>query len=272
MPTVPSITSENSGPLVGSVLPNGGIGLPNIGPFGSRAILEAIRATQLAKVAQNMARGKHTPSYETLKAREDAMLQGIGKSRDPLNPHGWDPKQEVGRDGTFGKVPGNGINSPKQRTNRGLIILDLVTLEQIELHFVPKVLDYNPEPNWSVIASMARNNPLYHYTGSEDSLTFEIDWFSKDTDDARTDVILNCKKLEALSKNNGFEEPPHLIKLIWNDKMFSEATWVMFSAPYKLSMFQAHKSMLPQQAIQSVTLKKVVANNKSNQNIRSIGT
>jgi hypothetical protein len=176
-------------------------------------------------------------------------------------------------------------------------ILDLSTgryYAYITLPFVPENLDYNPDSNWVAIATMARNNPHYHYTGSEDTLEFDIDWFTND--DLRRDVIMNCRWLESLSKGNGYEETPHRVQLCWgegaNDKssLFLNDIWVVTKAPYKLSNFNrgflytvkgnsmsgipysydpAKKNtsiyqnthLLPQQAYQRVTLKKITQSN-----------
>jgi len=63
------------------------------------------------------------------------------------------------------------------------------------------------------IASFGSNNPIYQYTGSEDTLSFVIDWFS--SENHREDVIFNCRWIEALTKSDGYNEPPHRVKIIW---------------------------------------------------------
>lgn len=143
--------------------------------------------------------------------------------------------------------------------------------ESITLPFVPRELSYEPSSKFVGIATMGRNNPHYHFTGSEDVLQFDIDWFSSQDD--RKDVINNCRWVEALSKADGYTEAPHRIKLVWseNDLLFADQTWLVTAAPYKLTDFvKGYKNqsgqivkvgMLPQQAYQQVTLKRVASHN-----------
>lgn len=144
---------------------------------------------------------------------------------------------------------------------------------RLTIPFIPKELDYSPQANFATIASFGRNNPFYQYTGSEDTLTFEIDWFSKEEN--REDVITNCRWIEALSKADGYDDIPHRVMLNWgsNNKLFVDDVWLVVSAPYRLSQFQRayRKSdnevqslyLLPQQAYQTVTLKRVTKTNRT---------
>ena len=130
---------------------------------------------------------------------------------------------------------------------------------------------------------MGRNNPHYHYTGAEDTLEFVIDWFSADNN--RTDVIFNCRWVEALSKNNGYNNRLPRVKIKWGelDYLFGEHEWVVSNAPYKLSNFVAayHErdenfkagelvkvGSLPQQAYQTITLKRITKTNLTSKQIR----
>lgn len=143
----------------------------------------------------------------------------------------------------------------------------------ITLPFVPRDLSYEPTSKFVGIATMGRNNPHYHFTGSEDTLQFDIDWFSNQDD--RKDVINNCRWIEALTKGDGYEEPPHRVKLVWSvsDLLFADTQWLVVAAPYTLSDFvKAYRDpkskeivkvgMLPQQAYQKITLKRVTSNNR----------
>ena len=148
----------------------------------------------------------------------------------------------------------------------------------ITLPFVPRELNYQPTSNFVGIASFGRNNPFYQFTGSEDSLTFEIDWFAKEVN--REDVIAKCRWLEALTKGDGFDDIPHRVMLVWgsSNKLFQDDVWIVTAAPYNLSQFQRAfrdradgevKSLylLPQQAVQTVVLKKVTKDNLSSKRI-----
>ena len=164
----------------------------------------------------------------------------------------------------IGKV----YTNPSQRIDRDLSIIDTNSGKSIKLPFVPRELRYTPDSHFKAIASMGRNNPFYHFTGSEDTLEFEIDWFAEK--DSRHDVILNCKWVGSSSKNDGYELEPPAVILHWNSSLFSDSLWLVVAAPYRLLDFQAHRSMLPQQAYQQVTLKRVTLTNLRRREIQSI--
>lgn len=157
---------------------------------------------------------------------------------------------------------------------------DKRTYSYLKLPFVPRELNYSPESNFVGIASFGRNNPFYQFTGSEDTLTFEIDWFSERDD--REDVIFNCRWLEALSKSDGYDDVPHRVILSWgmDNKLFSDSIWLVTSAPYRLTDFVRgyqdentreiiSVGMLPQQAYQQVTLKRLSNLNRTTKQIIS---
>jgi hypothetical protein len=135
------------------------------------------------------------------------------------------------------------------------------SFDRITLPTVPLEVTYDPKPNWAVIASIARNSPFYHYTGSEDTLSFRIDWYSNMEN--RKDVIFYCRWLAARSKANGYYEDPHRVIIVWGeeDLLFSKDLWIVTNATYRLSQFQKQAGMLPNQAYQEVELKKVIPTN-----------
>lgn len=150
----------------------------------------------------------------------------------------------------------NGINT-RQRNNQPFI-LDLVTLEKLFFQTIPLEIQVNPDSKFIAIESPGRNNPLYQYTGSEDTIEFTITWYCDDP--SRQDVIRRCKWLEALSKNNGYDEKPHLVQLVYGD-LFKDSKFIVEKAPYKLARFNREFSMLPGFAEQMVTLKRVADRN-----------
>ena len=44
----------------------------------------------------------------------------------------------------------------------------------------PNEVNINPQTNWVSIMSMGRNNPFMMYTGGEDTISFDISWYSND--------------------------------------------------------------------------------------------
>lgn len=142
----------------------------------------------------------------------------------------------------------------------------------ITLPFVPGELVYEPNSSFVGIASFGRNNPYYQFTGSEDTLSFTIDWHSARLD--RKDVITGCRWVEALTKADGYDGLPHRVELAWGKDglLFQGITWLVVSAPYRLTQFVRNYrepktgeiidvGMLPQQAIQEVTLKRLTDHN-----------
>lgn len=144
---------------------------------------------------------------------------------------------------------------------------DLTFRDRIMLPTVPLEMEFDPSPNWNTVASIGRNAPFYNYSGAEDTLSFKIDWYSKE--DHKEDVIYACKWVEALTKSNGYKSSPHRIMIIWggDDRLFFNDTWIVQKATYTMSQFQKHRSMLPQQAYQEIVLKKVIANNSERDDV-----
>jgi len=166
--------------------------------------------------------------------------------------------------------------------NSNNIINDIVTiididaegpdqgLNYIDLPFIPKELNWNTESNFVAIKPVGRNNPKYHYTGSEDRLEFDIDWHSYNN--KRDDVIRKCRLIESLSKNDGYENPPHRVILHWSnrDYLFRDIHFIVLSAPYKMTQFSKasysngniiSNGMLPIQATQKIVLGRITDHN-----------
>lgn len=149
----------------------------------------------------------------------------------------------------------------------------------IKLPFIPRELNWNTQSNFVAIKPVGRNNPRYHYTGSEDNVEFEIDWHS--TDSNRDDVIKNCRLIEALSKADGDNNPPHRVLIKWGeeDVLFRDITFIVLNAPYVLSKFNKAQyinnnlqkvALLPIQATQRVTLARITRENLSYEDITKV--
>jgi hypothetical protein len=154
----------------------------------------------------------------------------------------------------------------------------------------PKELSYTPNSNFVAIASIARNNPHYNYVGSEDTLEFKIDWYTTDSD--RDKVIKGCRKIEALTKADGYKAKPPRVMIQWGaqDRLFNGQQWIVVAAPYTMSQFarayHTEKALeldsgantskatrigsMPQQAIQTITLKRVTNHNLTHREIRKV--
>lgn len=151
--------------------------------------------------------------------------------------------------------------------NRPMYLVDLVTLEELQIMAVPPELSHNNESNFSVVASPGRNNQFSHFSGSDDILEFELDWYY--LEQGRLDVMMKCRWVESLSKADGYEDGPHLIKLIFGDIYPPELTWQVVSAPFKFTMFDGSQQMRPVQAYQTIRLRKQVDFNRRYIHIRN---
>jgi hypothetical protein len=146
----------------------------------------------------------------------------------------------------------------------------------VTLHHIPRELDYSPDTKWVVIPSIGRNVPFYHYTGSEDTLEFEVDWYADDA--YRSEAIKQARLLESFSKNNAYLNGPPRVTLSWGNEglLFRGVYWIVEKAPYKLKQFNRYtigedgvyyNSLYPVQVIQTITLKKVSNYNLSSEDI-----
>jgi hypothetical protein len=144
--------------------------------------------------------------------------------------------------------------------------MDTRTQESLVLQYVPKELDYVPASEFQAIMTFGRNNPRYHYTGSEDTITFELDWHADE--EAKNDVIRKCRWIEALTKNDNYNNPPPPILFKWGDVFNSDDLWLVTSAPYKWSNFDKTAGMRPKQAYQTITLKRITTSNRSYEQIK----
>jgi len=148
------------------------------------------------------------------------------------------------------------------------------TYDYIELPTVPSQLSYGMDSKFNALSTVGRNNPYYHYTGSQDTLKFKIDWFSETFH--REDVIWACRWLETLTKANG-DSNPHRVHIQWgkDDKLFSDDTWLLTNASYDLSLFNRNyrnpenkdevisTSLLPTQAYQEVEFKRITQDSRT---------
>lgn len=135
-----------------------------------------------------------------------------------------------------------------------------------DISSVPQKLEYEVNSNFAAIASLGRNNPFYHYTGSEDTITFEIDWVSMTPD--LSDVISKCKWLESMTKANAYKYQPHRVALLWGDLFNIKDTWLITKASYILGQFDGLQGILPHIAKQQVEMKRITKTNRTLREIR----
>ena len=184
--------------------------------------------------------------------------------------------------------------TPKQLGGGTPIVEDYVSLidvdadgldkgyEEIKFHCIPKELQWNSESTFAAIKPIGRNNAFYHYTGAEDKLEFEIDWFSSTWD--RQEVIRKCRIVESLTKSDGYKSPPHRVLLNWSGSgaLFNEIYFIVIAAPYRMTQFiksQPDRAggferthMMPTQAYQKITLARITEANLTREEIRRVHT
>jgi hypothetical protein len=227
------------------------ISIPSVGQFGTD-----LRSRLLEKIRAEI-RGVSPEELETTEAKRERMrtlVKGRGSTQPSSVPSDHYPGKDV--------AEGPHVRPPK------LFLYNVETGERIALQTVPNELAYSVNPNWVSLTPMGRNNPLYHYTGSEDSLSLTLDWYSEEEN--REDVIRKCKHIESWSKNDGYDNPPPRVKLLWGNSYLNQATWVISDCEYKLSNFHYSYNMLPQQAYQKLTLLRVTETNLNWSSIISI--
>lgn len=147
--------------------------------------------------------------------------------------------------------------------------LDLVTQELLHFQTIPLDIQVNSELGWVAVMGNGRNTPLYQYTGAEDSLVFSLTWYADTT--GKEDALTKCKWIEALGKNNGYDEKPHAVKLVFGD-LFKKSKWIVTAAPYRLTLFDRSKGMMPCLCTQEITLKRILELNRSRRDILDLNT
>ena len=153
--------------------------------------------------------------------------------------------------------------------------------QYITLQNRPTSIDFRGETTWASIKSMGRNTPMYHYTGSEDIIQFNISWFCNDPNNHK-EVITKCRLLERWSKSNAYQASPPILKIEWgNSGIFDNHQYILTSATYTLNNFRnasrtrvAGKSsviddlkLLPAAATQELIFKRVSGHNLSYEDI-----
>ena len=150
--------------------------------------------------------------------------------------------------------------------------------EYIVIQNRPNRLEFKGETSWAAIKSMGRNTPMYHFTGAEDVVQFNISWFCNDPNHL-DEVVNKCRFLEAWTKANGYQASPPVIQIQWgNSEIFKDHYYILTSATYTLENFNdyirvngnkrndlkaADGRLLPSSATQELIFKRVSATNLS---------
>ena len=141
----------------------------------------------------------------------------------------------------------------------------------VSLDYIPEEVEVNPSSFFKSLNIVGLNYPRYHYGGGEDIVTFTIQWFG--VKDDKDSVISKCRKVEALTKANGWINGPPEVIIKWDHPgvLFEKHIFIVEKAGYKLRNFMVNKTTpneisnlawqpfgsLPIVAEQKITLKRV---------------
>lgn len=177
------------------------------------------------------------------------------------------------------------ISLPEKTVSNKIIIINPNTspYTKIIIQGMPSEIDVNPESNWATVKSVGRNNPFMMYTGGEDTISFDISWYSNQKD--RKDVINKCRLLESWTRSDGYTAAPPVLLISWgNSNLFKDDSFILTSARYTLSNFQNSYlesgsrrkggnvidiGLLPNCAVQKLIFKRVTSVNRTHENIIS---
>lgn len=180
---------------------------------------------------------------------------------------------------TFSTEPYDNLVKEKNSSNQ-IILYNLTSkpYEYIVIQNRPNRLEFKGETSWATIKSMGRNTPMYHFTGAEDVIQFNISWFCDDPDHL-DEVVNKCRFLEAWTKANGYQASPPVIQIQWGKSdIFKDHYYILTSATYTLENFNdfiringnkrkdlkaANGQLLPSTATQELIFKRVSATNLS---------
>lgn len=136
------------------------------------------------------------------------------------------------------------LQGKKLRPSIFIINPSVSPYQYIELQTLPRDISFSPKTSWAVLNSLGRNTPLYHYSGSEDTIQFDISWYSNDKENPQ-EVVTKCKLLESWSKANGYSASPPILQIYAPAPvgMFNTSgeifgtNYILWSAEYKFVNF-----------------------------------
>lgn len=197
--------------------------------------------------------GSEKQQYKPVVSSKSTLLNKNFKSRLHISFH---PNKE---DIIPANLTGESRRQQLSKSKPTISIYNFFTypIQSIELQTIPKDLEISSEGTWAVINSSGRNLPMYHYTGSETTLQFNISWYANDPKNPQ-DVLAKCRLLERWSKADGYEKAPPLLQIDWGTGgifgNFNAETgenmkgpkyyFILQSASYKLSGWQTDARIL----------------------------
>lgn len=136
-------------------------------------------------------------------------------------------------------------------TNGQLIIIDLTTLERLEIQFVPPTVSPSSSSTLGEVVVVGANLPSFHYVGGKRALPLRLD-FHSDTDTV-DDVKAKCNWLERLTQPS--KQGRKNVKVIFGS-LFEDEKWVVSSVNIDYSLFDMPSGFLPRQAYATIKLQQ----------------
>jgi hypothetical protein len=153
-----------------------------------------------------------------------------------------------------------------------LLIVDTVDYDFRKIQWVPREIEYSPDSDFVAISSPGRNNSFFHFGGSDDTITLELDWYA--TQDNREDVLANCRWLESKTKNHSQKEGVHPVLFHFGNIFYGQneesEVFLITSAKYTLGSFSRPHQMYPTQAKQTLVLKRITSNQRTHDEIKYV--
>jgi len=115
----------------------------------------------------------------------------------------------------------------------------------LTIRFTPDEIDYSTQSGLKSLGVVGADLQKYHYGGSEDSLSFEIDWFDFKTG-SQGSALEQAEKMLALTKGAGWtRNTPPIVFLKWgsgNNTPFSNYKFLVDKASYKPTQFTRYQN------------------------------
>lgn len=107
----------------------------------------------------------------------------------------------------------------------------------------PVEVKVDPKTSWNPVQVPGRNNPIFIYTGCDDTITIDISWYANDKENP-FDILNKCRMLESWSKADGYVSSPPILGINWGgdesneNQLFSDYQFILESAGYTLGNFR----------------------------------
>ena len=156
--------------------------------------------------------------------------------REDLNPNEWAHDEVSAEDRSNKSEKHQALSIERMKEARRIRIYNIKAspVQWIELQTIPEKVTFQGESTWAVINSMGRNTPMYHFTGAETVIQFNVSWYCNDPANP-VEVVAKCRLLEAWSKANGYAVAPPVLEIQWGDSdLFRDQKFILTAATYEL--------------------------------------